>query len=299
MKIRIKELQIANAAGECKLTPHVEELAKTNISAITVGAITLKARDGNPGHPAWYSESGDEASINSLGLPSPGLEYYHMYLPIMVKIAHDSGKLLRANIAGTPEEFVPLAEAIAKLGVDQIEFNPSCPNVWDGLSQKPIAAYNLELLGQLIEGIGKAVAPILLDVKLSAYEPFFLAKVAALVSSLKQYIRAVVNGNTFPNALEFHEDGTKVIKFGKGFGGLGGGPMRYINQGQVAQFRELLPGMILVIGAGGISKGVHIRNYLLAGADGGVQIGTDFFRKGPRTFDGLMDEFGRYVEEQE
>lgn len=298
MKVRVPQgFQVANSAGECKLTSHVAELAATNVSAITVGAITLEKREGNPGHPAWYSESGDEASSNSLGLPNPGLEYYRAELPTMAKIAHDSGKLLRVNIAGTPEEFVPLAERIAEFGADQIEGNFSCPNVWNGPSQKPIAAYNIGLLGQIIENVGEAIAPMQIDVKLSPYEPFFLAEVAKLISSLGRYVRAVVNGNTFPNALEFHEDGTKVIKFGKGFGGLGGGPMRYINQGQVAQFRELLSPTILVIGTGGISKGVHIRNYILAGADGGVQVGSHFFRTGPRAFARLVEEFGQYVEE--
>lgn len=297
----MQNIRLMNAAGWCKYAdgPEFEDLLNSAATDITMGAITWNPREGNhtdKGDIFWTDDlSGD--GLNSLGMQNPGAEYYKEHLPEMVKRTHDRGKHLRVNIAGfSPPEYANLACYAMESGVDEIEVNLGCPNVWNDSKQKPIVSFDLFGMARILDDITDAVgdtAPVVL--KLSPYSnPVQLTEIIKLISS-RPLVKGVVTSNTFANAIDFTDDGKPIIGVGDGLAGLSGAAMLRINLGQTFQFRQQLPTRIKVFGVGGIRTGRDMWKYInCAGADG-IQVGTELFkRKMPgacRIFDDILQEY--------
>lgn len=272
-------------AGPIKLPEHVKEVAESDADIIIVGSITVKERLGNPG-TTYYADLNRKFSINSKGLPNPGLAYYKKHLPEMARIAHDYGKLLIVSEAGfSPEEYAHLAEAVMNSGADGQELNLGCPNVWgkDG-KQKDIVSFNEDLTGETLRRVEQETGPDgWTTVKLSPFSnPSKLQAIASILSH-SQLVKAVTTTNTFPNAFAFNQNFDRAIDPGDGLGGLGGEAMKEIGLGQVQQLRAALPSAIAVIGVGGISTARHMKEYARLGADT-VQITTAYINFGPSIF---------------
>lgn len=276
------EPNIMNAAcSVVKTIEDVKALAQTTIGAITVGSITVKKRVANP-EPRWYAH--ESYALNSFGMPNEGAKFYQKHLPIMVKIAHDSGKKLSLSIAGfSTQEYVILAQLADTTNVDLLEINLGCPNVTTGGKQKPIASFDPATIREICEAVS-VVTDIPLLLKLSPYSnPTELQVVAQTITELGK-ISAVVTSNTFANSIMF-EDSTPVIA--TQFGGLSGPALLPISLGQVWQFRKLLPAHIAIIGVGGIETAQHVELYMQAGASG-VQAATLIVRDGHHAIERLL-----------
>jgi dihydroorotate dehydrogenase (fumarate) len=292
-----------NAAGTCKSIEDVRRLAPAAVSAIVVGSGTILERTGNSGQ-VYQKDPANRFSLNSLGLPNPGQGYYKENLPQMVEIAHYRGRVLIFSVAGFSElDYVHLACAGYKAGVDLVELNLGCPNVWGKEGQKPIASFNSELTAEIIarcsDTTGKKFA-----VKLSPYsDPTMLERVAEIIARSRA-VAVVTTTNTFPNAFGFDGKGKPLIQFtGQSEGslaGLGGPAMKPIGLGQVKQFRKLLPDSIQIIGVGGINCGRDIWEYGQAGADA-VQVATAYIRDGKHdegVFERILREYYEIPEMQ-
>jgi len=286
------EHPLMNGAGTSKLLEGpegVRELARSATAAIMVGSITLKPREGNSGEVYWTS---DLCSLNSMGLPNPGVSYYQKHLPTMVETAHRAGKFLFVSVAGfSPTEYADLAELAFQRGADLVELNLSCPSVWEKGLQKPIACSDLQLVKEILYHVEDRVGPkAKIAVKLSPFSsPLLLSKVAQVIGQSK-VVKAVTTVNTFPNAFGFDERGKSRISPGEGLAGLGGPAIKPIGIGQVKQLKKILPKNIDIIGVGGITTGRGIADYQRAGAVA-VQIATILLDKGPRIFSTLLSEF--------
>jgi dihydroorotate dehydrogenase (fumarate) len=108
-------------------------------------------------------------------------------------------------------------------------------------------------------------------------------------------VSGIVTSNTFPNGLDYDNDGKSTIPLGDGFAGYSGRGMQQIALGQVKQFRSRLPSGKSVIGVGGIRCGHDLWKYIdCAGADG-AQIGTELFRRSlpgaGRVFSEILEEY--------
>ena len=281
------EHPLMNAAGTCKLLEHVKELARSASAAIVVGSITMEPRTGNSGDTYW---SEPRFSLNSLGLPNRGAPYYKETLPEMVSVAQGEGKPLFVSVAGfSPEEYASLAGLAFEGGADLVELNLGCPNVWQGSTQKRIACFDpalvAEILGRVEERVG---ADAKVSVKISPFsDTFALAEVAQVIGSSK-VAKAVTTVNTFPNAFSYN--GTKPrIAPGGGLAGLAGPAMKQIGLGQVRQLRSLLPEHIQIIGVGGITRGLDIREYLDSGAVA-TQVATAYLDQHEKVFFSLLDQ---------
>ncbi len=273
---------VSNAAGWIKSPKgSFEDLVRSSVTHVTAGSYTLEKRDGNPEPRYWSNDTGaGTASINSLGLPNPGIlasdtirELQHMDAACK---AH--GKKLRISIAGfSNDDFVKLYHTCSTF-VPQadIEFNFGCPNVIAAGEHKRIFAFDIALMEQALLSCANAGIRIRKNsIKVSPYsDPMQLRDIAALCNEHKAHVGSVVTCNTFPNAIAFDND--KRAIFGKGYGGLAGTPLKHIMLGQVAQFREYLDPSIGIIAVGGIHTGQDIKDALMAGADG-IQIGTAYF----------------------
>ncbi len=283
------EHPLMNAAGTCKSLDEVGTLARSAVAAVVVGSITEQARAGNGGN---VYHTGDFFSLNALGLPNPGLEYYRERLPDMVAVTHSAGKPLIVSIAGfNAAEYARTAHAVALAGADLIELNLACPNVWDGGRQKRIACFDNDqtraVCGQVAHALATVGDTIPVDrrppafgIKISPFsDPAGLAELAGLITVLSREPsgpRFVCAVNTFPNALALTDANEPVIDVE--LAGLSGAALRPVALGQIRQLRRLLPETVELIGAGGVTDGRGIVDFLHAGA-AAVQAATAYWNR--------------------
>ena len=126
---------LMNAAGVACMT--IEELEKVKQSAagtFVTKTATLQARAGNP-EPRYQDVP--LGSINSMGLPNHGLDYYLNYLLDLQKIEPDRTFFL-SLVGLSPEETHTLLKKVQDSDFKGLtELNLSCPNV----PGKPQIAY--------------------------------------------------------------------------------------------------------------------------------------------------------------
>jgi dihydroorotate dehydrogenase (fumarate) len=276
------EHPLMNAGGTCKTLEEVQRFARSAVSAVMVNLL-VPERPGNSGNTYW---SNGHYSLNSMGLPSRRKQYYVELLPEMVRIVHQAGKKIFVNISGfTPEEYADLARMADEAGVDAIEFNFGCPNIWEGSSQKKILSFDLAGLAYTLRLVGTFRLAVPVGVKLSPYsDPGMINSVSMLLGELDSspgYVRVsfLTLCNTFPNAYIPRPDGKSVISVG--LAGLAGKAMKPIALGQIMQFKAsqdagVLPGHIQFVGAGGVSSDADVQDYLAVGATV-VEAATAYF----------------------
>ncbi len=281
------EHPLFNAAGTAKALAEVERLARSAVSAVTVGSITAAARDGNAGE---VFAARDDYAVNALGMPNRGATFYRDALPEMAEVTRDAGKPLIVSVAGfNPEEYGELTALSATSGADLVELNLGCPNVWDDGSQHRIASFDPDLVARSVSAAVEAAGGVPVGAKLSPLsDPTLLAEVASALTA--SGVRFVVSCNTFPNGLALRPDGRSAIDVE--YGGVSGAAMKPIALGQVGQLRRLLPQTIDIVGAGGVRRGSDIDDFRHAGA---VAVGaaTLFWTAGedPRCFGDLLSDW--------
>ncbi|MFA4928338.1 MAG: tRNA-dihydrouridine synthase [Patulibacter sp.] len=281
------EHPLFNAAGTAKTVAEVERLARSAVSAVTVGSITSAPRDGNAGE---VFTARDAYAVNALGMPNRGAAFYREALPEMAAITRDAGKPLIVSVAGfSPEEYGELTALSASSGADLVELNLGCPNVWNDGTQHRIASFDPELVARSVASAVEASGGVPVGAKLSPLsDPTLLAEVAAAL--VDSGVRFVVSCNTFPNGLALRPDGRSAIDVE--YGGVSGSAMKPIALGQVGQLRRLLPAGIDLVGAGGVRRGGDIDDFRHAGA---VAVGaaTLFWTSGedPRCFGDLLSDW--------
>ncbi len=282
------ELKFMNAAGMCKTLDDVERFRAAPVTEVNLGSVTALPREGNSGTTFWIDDA-TGASLNALGLPNPGLDWYRAQMPGIAERVHASGKRLRVSVAGfSVDDYRTLVAGLAEFDIDAIEINLSCPNVWDGVDQKPVFALDPELTETICRAAA-AAAPerIALAVKLAPSEPLLLKRLAGIVAGSGR-IAEVVVVNTLPNAFAY--DGGRQAMGGNGLAGLGGRPLKPVALGHAIQLRGLLPGRISIVGVGGVFAGQDVADYIAAGA-AGVQVGTACYAYGVGVFQDIAAGF--------
>ncbi|MBI4137669.1 MAG: dihydroorotate dehydrogenase [Candidatus Sungbacteria bacterium] len=302
------EHPIMNAAGpRCKTLEEIEELARSPIAAIMVGSVTWEKRSGNSGQ-TYYSDG--SMSLNSLGLPNGGWEYYQKHLSEMIDVAHNAGKPLIMSAAGfSPQEYTHLVELGVSHGVDGVELNLGCPNVWTGGAQKRIMCFNPQdvgfILGLVRSTLARMIVPRSFEVwiKLSPFsDPVALYEIVNVIRKEFTLFRnldvqcGITVVNTFANAFLYDKNGYPAIQspeVKQGLAGMSGAFMKGIGLGHVIQIRDILGDdaeRIKIIGVGGVRRGTDVSDYERAGASI-VQVGTAHADRGPRVFSDLLEEY--------
>jgi dihydroorotate dehydrogenase (fumarate) len=297
----ISELRFfGNAGGTCKSLEDVQKLSKSAVTHIEVGSITVLPRAGNDGTIHYINSNG--TSVNALGMPNRGLEYYQRVLPKMVTIAEAAGKILVVNIAPINQgDTEILCQLCLAARVKHITFNGGCPNAWSEGKQKKIISFDPEGLSREMVAIHSVVQSpnVHVNVKLSPYgHQHSLRSEAASV--LKPYGVIVVTCNTLPNTKMMREDNNRpAISFRSAeqeihVGGMGGTDLEPYALQELETFRQLLPTHPL-ISVGGISKGAHVNERLKRGAHG-VQIGSAYyFSDDPHVFSDILTEYADFI----
>ena len=261
-------------------------MARSAVSAVVVGSVTILPRAGNPGE---VFRSGSAWAVNALGLPNRGAGFYGTALPEMADQVGAAGKPLVLSVAGfSPAEYAALAVLGAVSGARLIELNLGCPNVVDGDRRHRIAAFDPEIVAVICAEVRGALdGRVPFGVKLSPYsDPGLLVEVAQVIAG--NGVGYVASCNTFPNALMLGPDSRPVLTVG--LAGMSGRALKPVGLGQVAQFRAALPDRVDVVGVGGITDSQDVLDYLSAGACA-VQAATVFWDAGenPGVYGALLE----------
>lgn len=268
---------LMNAAGIlCMTQAELDSLVASQSATFVTKTATLEARPGNP-EPRYYHFK--DSSINSMGLPNLGLDFYLEYLS---QDARQAQRFL--SIAPIqPDDLPHLIEKINQANFPgMIELNLSCPNI----PGKPQTAYDFEQTTTLLEQIF-SLSDNAIGVKLP---PFFdLVHFDQMAELLNRYpLTFVTCINSLGNGLVI-DDLSVAIKPKQGFGGLGGEIVKPTALANVHAFRQRLKDEIHVIGAGGVLTGRDVFEHILCGADM-VQVGSQLLEEGPDIFQRLQTE---------
>lgn len=278
-----------NASGvHCMTTTELVELEQSNAGAFITKSCTLNERAGNP-EPRYFDVP--LGSINSMGLPNRGFDYY---LDYALNYEKQQTQPLFFSIAGmSAAENLEMLTMIEKSDFQGItELNLSCPNV----PGKPQLAYDFEATEDLLQQVfARFTKP--LGIKLPPY--FDLAHFDQMAEILNQFPLTYVNSiNSIGNGLYIDtQKEAVVIKPKEGFGGLGGEYVKPTALANVRAFYTLLKPEIKIIGTGGIRNGQDAFEHLLCGATM-LQIGTELHKEGPKIFDRITKELEQIMTEK-
>lgn len=278
-----------NASGvHCMTTTELVELEQSNAGAFITKSCTLNERAGNP-EPRYFDVP--LGSINSMGLPNRGFDYY---LDYALNYEKQQTQPLFFSIAGmSAAENLEMLTLIEKSDFQGItELNLSCPNV----PGKPQLAYDFEATEDLLQQVfARFTKP--LGIKLPPY--FDLAYFDQMAEILNQFPLTYVNSiNSIGNGLYIDpQKEAVVIKPKEGFGGLGGEYVKPTALANVRAFYTRLKPEIKIIGTGGIRNGQDAFEHLLCGATM-LQIGTELHKEGPKIFDRITKELEQIMTEK-
>lgn len=271
-----------NAAGiRCATTDDLDNLITSNAGAYVTKSATPDPRVGNPSPRMKGLPNG---SINAMGLPNHGLDYYLDYVLADQKKRPDRMNFL--SVAGiTLDDNLQMLHTIQDSAFNGFtELNLSCPNV----PGKPQVGYDFGRVQEVLTAVFDFFTKPL-GVKLPPY--FDMAHFDQIAAILNRYPLAFVNTiNSVGNGLVINaETETAVLKPKGGFGGIGGASIKPIALANVRALRLRLNPTIAIIGTGGVVNGQDVFEHLLCGADM-VQIGSKFGFEGTLLFDRLNQE---------
>ena len=278
-----------NASGvHCMTTTELVELEQSNAGAFITKSCTLNERAGNP-EPRYFDVP--LGSINSMGLPNRGFDYY---LDYALNYEKQQTQPLFFSIAGmSAAENLEMLTLIEKSDFQGItELNLSCPNV----PGKPQLAYDFEATEDLLQQVfARFTKPF--GIKLPPY--FDLAHFDQMAEILNLFPLTYVNSiNSIGNGLYIDpQKEAVVIKPKEGFGGLGGEYVKPTALANVRAFYTRLKPEIKIIGTGGIRNGQDAFEHLLCGATM-LQIGTELHKEGPKIFDRITKELEQIMTEK-
>ena len=266
---------LMNAAGvACMTVEELEEVRQSAAGSFVTKTATLEARAGNP-EPRYRDVP--LGSINSMGLPNQGIDYYLDYL-LSLQESQPERTFFLSLVGMSPDETHTLLKKVQNSGFKGItELNLSCPNV----PGKPQIAYDFETTERILgEAFGYFDKP--LGIRLPPYFDIVHFDQAAEVFN-RHPLKFVNCVNSIGNGM-YIEDESVVIRPKNGFGGIGGEYIKPTALANVHAFYQRLNPSIQIIGTGGVYTGRDAFEHILCGASM-VQIGTALHQQGVEIFE--------------
>ncbi|MGT2910229.1 dihydroorotate oxidase [Streptococcus cameli] len=279
---------LMNAAGVwCMTKEELEGVKDSAAGTFVTKTATLEYRAGNP-EPRYKNVP--LGSINSMGLPNNGLDYYLEYL-LDLQETEPNRTFILSLVGLSPDEtheILKTVEASDYKGL--VELNLSCPNV----PGKPQIAYDFETTETILREVFSYFTKPL-GIKLPPY--FDMVHFDQAAAIYNQFPLAFVNCvNSIGNGL-YIEDETVAIKPKNGFGGLGGEYIKPTALANVHAFYQRLKPEIQIIGTGGVLTGRDAFEHILCGASM-VQVGTTLQKEGLAAFDRITQELQAIMAEK-
>ena len=279
------EHPIMNAAGiRCRTIEEIKELLKCPISAIVIGSITLHQLSGNSGD-VLYLDKEKGISINSLGIPNRGIDYYRENWPEIAQLAKENEKKIILSLYAQDVAYLwKLLNRAPK--ADITEINVGCSNI---LGSPLSASQHIQLtMESILENIKE---DMLIGFKLPPITDWkHISQIAYTAFKYKKNVAYINCCNTYPytylpKAINASCQGRKT-----NLGGMGGSFLKPISLGQIQLFRQHLPSSVSLIGTGGIFTSEDVIDYINAGANA-VQVGTAFAMYGHNVFGSILTQY--------
>ena len=271
---------LMNAAGVvCMTIEELEEVKDSAAGTFVTKTATLQARAGNP-EPRYQDVP--LGSINSMGLPNHGLDYYLDYLLELQQT--EPNRIFFLSLVGLSlEETHALLKKVQASDFKGLtELNLSCPNV----PGKPQIAYDFETTEKILSEVFDYFTKPL-GIKLPPY--FDMAHFDQAAAIFNKFPLSFVNCvNSIGNGLYINDE-TVVICPKKGFGGIGGEYIKPTALANVHAFYQRLNPSIQIIGTGGVLTGRDAFEHILCGASM-VQVGTTLHKEGVGVFERITEE---------
>lgn len=279
---------LMNAAGVyCYDREELSSIYHSCAATFVTKTATIEPREGNETPRYVNTELG---SINSMGLPNLGFDYYLEYLLNLQK--ENPKKALFFSVTGT--KTVDIHAVLHKINDSEFEglteLNLSCPNVVG----KPQIAYDLETTTKLLTEVFSYFKKPL-GIKIPPY--FDIVHFDQAAEVFNQFPLTFVNAiNSIGNGLVI-ENETVVIKPKNGFGGIGGRYVKPTALANVHAFYKRLKPSIQIIGTGGVETGRDAFEHILCGASM-VQLGTILQKEGISAFFRITEELKEIMREK-
>lgn len=283
LSVRLGALTLRNPvmpASGCFAVEYAEALDLNRLGALVVKSVSPATRAGNPTPRVAETASG---MLNSIGIPSKGLEVYRReVLPAYTRF--DTPVVVSVS-ADTAESFGEACAALSLPEVAAIEANISCPNLEaDGMAfaMQPESTY------KAVSAIRRRTShPLWVKLTPNAGQIAPIARAAEDAGA-----DAIVMGNTVLGmAIDVR---TRKPKLGNVMGGLSGPAIKPLAIRLVHQCHRAV--RIPIIGCGGIATADDAIEFLLAGASA-VQVGTASFRD-PAVMGRIVDGLAAYCDAQ-
>lgn len=279
---------LMNASGvNCFDKEELDAMVASAAGSLVTKSATMQPREGNPS-PRYADLT--LGSINSMGLPNLGVDYYLDYV-LKYQADHPDEPIFMSIVGTSFEDNIAVARKIQDSDFAGLaEINLSCPNV----PGKPQTAYDPEQTVKILDELFTFFTKPL-GVKLP---PFFdMAQFDQMAEILNRYPLTFINTmNSVGNGLMIDPlTDTVLIKPKGGFGGVGGAYAKPIALANVRAFRQRLKPEISIIGTGGVNNGRDVYDLILCGADM-VQVGTALHQEGPAIFDRLLGELSSVMQ---
>lgn len=271
---------LMNAAGVwCMTKEELDGVKNSAAGTFVTKTATLEYRAGNP-EPRYKNVP--LGSINSMGLPNQGLDYYLDYL-LELQEEEPERTFVLSLVGMSPDETHTILKKVQDSAFQGlVELNLSCPNV----PGKPQIAYDFETTETILrEVFAYFTKP--LGIKLPPY--FDIVHFDQAAAIFNQFPLKFVNCvNSIGNGL-YIEDESVIIKPKNGFGGIGGEYIKPTALANVHAFYQRLKSEIQIVGTGGVLTGRDAFEHILCGASM-VQIGTTLQKEGLAAFDRITQE---------
>ncbi|WP_170242064.1 dihydroorotate oxidase [Streptococcus suis] len=271
---------LMNAAGVwCMTKEELDGVKNSAAGTFVTKTATLEYRAGNP-EPRYKNVP--LGSINSMGLPNQGLDYYLDYL-LELQAEEPERTFVLSLVGMLPDETHTILKKVQDSAFQGlVELNLSCPNV----PGKPQIAYDFETTETILREVFTYFTKPL-GIKLPPY--FDIVHFDQATAIFNQFPLKFVNCvNSIGNGL-YIEDESVIIKPKNGFGGIGGEYIKPTALANVHAFYQRLKPEIQIVGTGGVLTGRDAFEHILCGASM-VQIGTTLQKEGLVAFDRITQE---------
>jgi dihydroorotate dehydrogenase (NAD+) catalytic subunit len=280
LRVRVGSVELANpvmgAAGTVGRGAEFVPYGIAGLGAVVVKSVSPEAWAGNPSPRVAGVDAG---MINAVGLQNPGV---HAWIADDLPPLRAAGAAVVASIWGfTVDQYRDAAAALCGVdGIVAVEVNVSCPNIEDRRSMFGHSCAGTDAVIRSVKGV---VGDLPVWAKLSP-NVTDITEIAG--AALDAGADALTLTNTVMGLVIDVETGKPAL--GNGGGGVSGPAIRPVAVRAVHECRKQFPAAS-IIGVGGIAKGMHAVEFLMAGANA-VQVGTAHFydpRAGLRVRDEL------------
>lgn len=288
LSCKIGSIQLQNPVMPASGTVGYSSELSSYFNPAELGAFVVKSLSWFPhlGNPAPRVAPSRGAMLNSVGLQGPGLQYWmEKELPKLIKT---KSKIVVSIWGFKVQDYFKAVEMLedAPEEIVAVEVNVSCPNIED---RRKMFGHSTTAIAEVIQATRNCKKPIW--VKLS---PNVTDLVEIASSAVSNGAQALVLVNTLMGMGISTQSASRTL--GAGGGGLSGPALHGVALRSVYECYDAFPNIPL-IGVGGISRGSHAIEMIMAGASA-IQVGTASFVN-PRACLVVRDEMQQWCEQNQ